>query len=261
MAEWTASSHWFPFRRGASTARLRLFCFPYAGAGASVFRDWPALLGVEAEVYPAQPPGREERLGETSYVRLQPLVADLADAMPWDHGRVDVYFGHSMGALIAFELAHELRRRGMPGPSHLILSGHGAVHVQKPTARYLLSDDLLLEEIDALQGTPAELLADRDIMEFFLPLIRADMELCETYEYASAPKLTCSITALGGVEDHDVARSDLDAWAELTTGRCRVRMFPGGHFFIHPFARDVLREVTDDLAGVDRRVRGGSVAR
>jgi surfactin synthase thioesterase subunit len=157
-------------------------------------------------------------------------------------------FGHSMGGLVAFELARTLRVLGRPSPEHLFVSAHrGPQQPYRLPSVAGMSDRDLVGWIRRLGGTRDEVLADDDVMKLVLPLFRADLSLCETYRYVTAEPLACPISAFGGIFDEHVARADLLAWGAETTGRFQVRMFPGGHFFLDDTRPRLLQAIADDL--------------
>lgn len=215
-------------------AGVRLFCFPYAGGGASVYRRWSETFPPGIEVCPVQLPGRENRLREAPYTNLVPLVRDAAQALGPYLDRPFAFFGHSMGALISFELTRHLRREGLPLPIQLFLAGRHAPHLpERDNVTYNLPDAELIEEIKCLQGTPAEVLEHPELMQLILPLLRADFEVCQTHQFEHGPPLDCPVTVFGGLQDKEVPREDLQGWAEHTTGASTLRMLPGDHFFVN----------------------------
>lgn len=224
---------WLPFRRANSAARVRLVCLPFAGGGAGAFRTWADGLPPTVEVCAVQPPGRETRFGERPYTRLAPLVASLAEVLvPLFDVPVAVY-GHSMGALAAFELARELRRRGGPAPLRLIVSGRVAPHV--PPRReplHVLPDAEFRAELKRLNGTPAAVLDHDELMQVFLPVLRADFAAHETYEFREEPPLDCPILAATGAQDTLAPPEELDGWRRHTRAAFEARVLPGDHFFI-----------------------------
>jgi medium-chain acyl-[acyl-carrier-protein] hydrolase len=226
----------------------RLVCFPYAGGAATVFRDWGSKLPSSIEVYPVQLPGHGNRLSEPVFKRIEPLVQSMAEALrPYLEGSF-AFFGHSMGAIISFELAHLLRREHRPSPAHLFLSGRPAPHrTKKEPPTYDLPEPEFIEELRRLQGTPNEVLVHPELMSMLSPILRADLEICQTYEYAPRPQLECPITVFGGLEDQDVSREQLEGWRDYTSSSFAVRMFPGNHFFLHTSAPVLLRMIAQDL--------------
>lgn len=229
----------------------RLICFPYAGGAAAIYQDWSNKLPSSIEVHSVQLPGHGNRLSEPLFKRIEPLVESMAeDLMPYLEGSF-AFFGHSMGAIISFELAHLLSREHKPGPAHLFLSGRPSPHLTKeepPT--YDLPDPEFIEELRRMQGTPNGVLEHPELMEVLSPILRADIEICETYEYEPRPPLDCPITAFGGLQDEEVSREQLEGWRDYTTSSFTVRMFPGNHFFLHNSAPVLLRMIAQDLRKV-----------
>jgi medium-chain acyl-[acyl-carrier-protein] hydrolase len=247
----STADRWIPRPRANPRARLRLFCIAHAGGGASAFRGWAEALPPEVEVCPVQLPGRENRIAERPFDRVEPLVAALADAVrPW----LDLpwaLFGHSNGALIGFELARALRARGLSGPRHLFASGRRAPDVPvQGRALSPLPDDEFLSELADLGGISRELLEHHEIMQMLLPVLRADVALYETYEFRDEAPLNCPITAYGGVADARTTHESIEAWGRHTRGPFVVRMFPGGHFFHQSEREDFLRVLSADLHAV-----------
>jgi surfactin synthase thioesterase subunit len=222
-------------------AAFRLFCFPYAGAGASVFREWHRHIPGNIEVIGVQLPGRENRFHEPRHTRLADLIAPLKQMLSQLADKPFFFFGHSLGALVAFELARALQQDGLPLPFHLVASGMCAPHLRSRDEQlHLMPDDELLEKIAEYNGTPRALLQDRELMRFFLPQLRADFAICETYEYVSGTRLNCPVTALGGQHDPNVSADELLAWSVHTAAPFRQQLFDGDHFFIHPCQQAVL---------------------
>jgi medium-chain acyl-[acyl-carrier-protein] hydrolase len=252
-----SQSSWFESLSEEKTGALRLYCFPYAGGSAQVFRGWQRHFTPQVALSLAHLPGRAARVSEPAFKRYRPLVNALADAMIPELPPAFAFWGHSMGALISFELARELRRRGQPAPLALFLSGRSAPQVPDPDPpTFNLPEPEFIAELHRLNGTPKELLNSPELKEFFLPTIRADFELVETYEYEPEPPLTCAICAYGGLQDTNVPVAKLKEWQKQTSGPFKVRMFPGDHFYIHSSAdllhalrRDVLDVLPESLAG------------
>lgn len=242
-----SESMWFENLAAGKGGRLRLFCFPYAGGSAQIFRTWQRHFAPEVALSLAHLPGRVGRIGEPALKQHKPLVNALADAMIPQLPRVFAFWGHSMGALISFELARELRRRGQPGPLALFLSGRGAPHIPDPDPpTFNLPEHEFVAELRRLNGTPQDVLDDPEVKEFFLPTIRADFELVQTYVYEPEAPLTCAIRAYGGLQDLHVPAANLRAWQRQTSGSFKVRMFPGDHFYIHS-SSELLHALRRDL--------------
>jgi medium-chain acyl-[acyl-carrier-protein] hydrolase len=239
---------WLPTRRPRPGARVRLFCLPYAGGGASVYRGFQDALPAHVEVCAVQLPGRETRLREAPVADLAKLVPMLTDGLGPHLGPRFALFGHSMGAALAFELARELRRRGMPPPVHLFASACPAPHIPDTDGTHALPDEEMIERLRALGGMSPEVLAHRELMEMILPIFRADAAVTETYAHTPGEPLDVPITAVGGLEDEKATRADLEAWRQHTTAAFALRMVPGGHFFLQTETPAVLGILARALA-------------
>jgi medium-chain acyl-[acyl-carrier-protein] hydrolase len=231
-------STWFPQRTPQPSARVRIFCFPYAGGSAGVYRPWGPLLAPDTEVCAFELPGRSTRFTESPFRRageyaeaVLPLVAKLSD-------KPFALFGHSMGAVIAFELAKRLKREGTRAPSLLILSARGPRDKDGPPIHALPMDELV-EALRDYEGTPAEVLDNQELMELLTPTLRADFAVAETHTF-DGEQVACPILAMGGLEDERVPVDSLEAWEEKTTGPFELKMFAGGHFFFQPSPDEVL---------------------
>lgn len=249
MAQISDATPWLRYWKPRPTTHLRLFCFPYAGGSASLFRSWSIVALGGIEICPVQLPGREERLMEAPFSQLSHLVESLGQALlPY----LDIpyaFFGHSMGALIGFELARYLQqRKGAQAPAHLYVSGHRAPQLlATDLPSYHLSEREFVAELRRLQGTPEEVLQNADLLPFLLPLLRADFELCQTYAYVAGLPLACPITAFGGLTDPEVTSEEIQAWNVQTRGAFHCQFFAGNHFFLHEKQEDLLQFVARDL--------------
>jgi medium-chain acyl-[acyl-carrier-protein] hydrolase len=238
----TQSNAWVSSPRPNPQANLRLFCFPYSGAGASIFYPWQNVLPPAIEVCPVQLPGRETRLAEPPFTRLPPLVGELAPALLPLLDKPFAFFGHSMGTLVSFELARCLRQHYGLSPVHLMVSGHNAPQTpdDEPPIHDLPEHEFT-QKVRELNGIPEDVLANAELWQLLLPILRADFTVCETYAYQPGRPLQCSITVLGGLQDESLTRQGLQAWREHTTAAFSVRMFPGDHFYLNT-ARSLLIE-------------------
>jgi medium-chain acyl-[acyl-carrier-protein] hydrolase len=245
------STTWFPSLRRRAFSDVRLFCFPYAGGSAAIYQRWQAGLPDGVEVCPAHLPGRGARLSETPYNNSRPLVEALCDNIGPHLDKPFAFFGHSMGALIAFELARELRRRGEPLPLCLYISGRSAPQLADPDSpKHDLPEEEFIAELRKLNGTPKEVLENAELMHIMSPLLRADFAVCETYSYESEPPLGCPIAAFGGLQDFEVGRERVAAWREQTSGRFSLRMLPGDHFYLNSQSALLLQVLAQDLRQV-----------
>lgn len=228
------SNKWTMAFKPNPQARMRLFCIPYAGAGASVYRDWHTSVRDDVEVVGIQLPGRENRFSEPHLRSIDEIVESLVRVIASLADKPFVLFGHSMGALISFELTRAFQRLRGPAPRHLIVSGTRA-----PTRRgcddpiHQLDDDAFLERIQRFNGTPRSLLQDAELMKLFTPLLRADFGVAETYRYEERGPIWCPVTVLGGDEDEGVPLENLKAWSTVCRSSCDQHVFRGDHFFIH----------------------------
>jgi len=234
-------------------ARLRLLCFPYAGGGTSIYRSWGAQLPPYIELCAVRLPGREGRFAEPPLRRMDQLLEQLvAGVLPYlDRGFA--LFGHSLGALVAFELARALRREGLPTPAHVFVSGRRAPQLpdtREPgePALHTLPDAELIGELRQLGRHPFDAEATPELLDLMLPTVRADLELAETYEYQDDLPLACPITAFGGHNDEAVTEDSIAAWRAHTRHRFALNMLPGDHFFLHAMAGPILAAVVQDLA-------------
>jgi medium-chain acyl-[acyl-carrier-protein] hydrolase len=235
---------WIKRSRQDPQACFRLFCFPYAGGGAGIFRTWPERLWPEIEVCAIQLPGREDRFTETPFANLSSLIDALADVI---YPYLDIpfaFFGHSLGSLISFELTRRLRRQKAPCPIQLFVSASRAPQIPDPDPLiHQLPDAEFIEELGRFNGTPKAVLDNPELMEVFLPLLRSDISLWETYVYDHEAPLDCPISAFGGLEDEEVSREELAAWHDQTRSRFSIQMFSGDHFFCNGEESNGLLEV------------------
>ena len=241
---------WITCRKPSPKARLRVFCFPYAGGGVSIFRAWSDSLPADVEVCPVQLPGRGTRLMEPPFTRLPPLIQALAQALFPLLDKPFAFFGHSLGALVSFELARHLRRQYAAQPVRLFISADRAPQIpNRDPAIHSLPEGEFLVEMCRLNGTPREVLEDEELRQIMLPLLRADFAVYETYGYSTEPPLNCPISAFGGLQDHRVSRGDLEAWRDQTSVSFSLRMFPGDHFFLNTTLPVLLRVLSQELRG------------
>ncbi|MFF2848881.1 thioesterase II family protein [Streptomyces sp. NPDC058001] len=241
MGENAVESRWFPSHRGRPDAGVQLFCLPAAGMGASAYREWQAALGPGVEVIAVQLPGRESRFGEQPLSTVDLIVERLTGPLLERADRPFALFGHSMGALLSFEIAHEAVRRGRP-PVRLIVSGLEAAHdrTQVRGTAHELSESELLEYVLKLGGIPPEGHEYPELVSLFLPTLRADLAVGETYRYRARPPLPVPITALAGRDDPMVDHRRFAAWSQLTRTGARTHLLPGEHFYLDAERQAVL---------------------
>lgn len=215
-------------------ATMNLFCFAHAGGAASTFRLWPAGLPSWLELWAVQLPGRSSRWREAPIPTIPAIVDALIPVLLPHLRRPCAFFGHSMGAVLATEVAHALLKRSI-APHHLFVSGHRPPHVPGlETDLHALPDNEFINEVDQRYGgVPAEMLGSPDMLALLIPALRADMAALETFQPTKRAALPCAISAFGGAQDPVVPRSHLEAWRDQTDGLFRLRVFPGGHFYMN----------------------------
>jgi surfactin synthase thioesterase subunit len=231
-------------------AAARLFCFPYAGVGASVYRLWPAGLPPALEVCPVQLPGRESRLREAPVANIDALVDALLPALLPHLDRPFAFFGHSMGAVLAVEVARKLVNTGRASPAHLIVSGRRPPHMPATEPDFhMLPDAQFIAEIERrYRGIPQEVMQQQELLQLLLPCLRADITALETHLPPRKPPLPCPISAFGGTDDRLTPREHLEAWQDETTAAFQLRTYRGDHFYLRVHEAAVLADVASTLA-------------
>ena len=213
-----------------------------------MFRDWQHSFPAQIQICPVELPGHGTRALERPYAGMPELIEALEEGLgPW-LAEPFAFFGHSMGALIAFELVRKLRSEHGPLPVHLIVSGRRAPQLPQDRTTYNLSDADFDDELRRIGGTGNDVVKDPEIMELMKPVLRADFQVCQDYKYSYQLPLQCPMTVLGGTNDLDVTFEHLTAWREQTTGEFAVSVFPGNHFFIQSASSAVLQLVARDLS-------------
>jgi medium-chain acyl-[acyl-carrier-protein] hydrolase len=218
-----------------------------------MFRHWRSEL-LSVDVCPVQLPGRETRWGEPAFVSLRALTQVLSSQLHRMMDKPFAFFGHSMGGLIAFELAYQVRKDHGVSPVHLFVSGARAPHLRGQDRQiYRLPDAEFLEKLTRLNGFPREISENAEMMQLLMPTLRADVTLCETYVHRKEVPLGCPITAYGGQDDRDVSADHVAGWGLYTNSQFRCRIFPGDHFFVESQRSAVLKDVSDELGVAARR--------
>ena len=231
------------------TARLRLFCLPFAGGGASIYRSWARALPSTIEVCPVQLPGRENRIRESPYTDILSLAETLAGQIQLYSQKPFVLYGHSMGALLAFELARILQRQNAPMPLTLFLAAHRAAHLSPRRAPiHALPRDELIRALHRMGGLQEEVAQDQELLDLLLPILRADLTLCDLYRFAPDTQLDCPFHLYGGRDDMEVPPEDMESWSEHSTQSSSLRIFPGGHFFLRSAGDALMQAIGSALA-------------
>lgn len=233
--------------------KARLFCLPFAGGGASVFREWPRRFPRSVQVVALQLPGRESRWNEPPCKNMAEVLGQLVSSLRPILDQPFAIFGHSMGAMIAFELARSLQLNGNC-PTHLFVSALRAPQDPDPDPpMHRLTDEELISRLRRLNGIPKPILDHPELITLLLPILRADLKICETYKYLAGEPLNCSISAYGGYDDAKAAPDSLHGWRIQTREEFAMRLFPGGHFFLETARDALLRQIFDDLMRSLRR--------
>lgn len=227
---------------------MRLFCLPFAGGGASAYRTWVAELAPHIEVCPIQLPGREERFHEPAHTDLRAMASLVVEQLLAFFDKPYALFGHSMGALLSYEVLRQLQESGAPAPVHAFLSAYVPPHRASRWAPiHQLPAAEFLDELRQLEGTPEAVLQHPELMQFLLPTLRADFQACETYDGSVPARLAAPLTVYGGVDDGDVSEEELAAWQVHTSADFRLRMFPGKHFYLQSAREALLADIRHTL--------------
>ena len=232
-------------------ASFRLFCFPPSGVGSSLFQTWHRYLTQEIEVCAIQLPGRETRFREAPYENLASLVDRLVEVLPAYFDLPFAFYGHSMGAILSFELVRKLRRLNIAGPAHLFVAAYRAPHLsarEKPIHK-LPDGEFLAELSRRYEAIPQELLESSELLELFLPPLRADFTMLEEWDFSEEALLDCPLSAFGGLQDQSVTRDELVAWGTRTSSTFDLTMLPGGHLFVRNSYPLLLRAISNKLDG------------
>jgi medium-chain acyl-[acyl-carrier-protein] hydrolase len=233
---------------------MKLYCFTPAGSGASFFNPWKAVAESDIEIVPFQLPGREDRFGQAPLLHIEQMASLWLrqTALPQFHPYA--VFGHSMGAMVAFEALRMQRKRGLPAPALAIYSAHQAPHLEVRAGRIAhLPEAEFLREVVALGGIQPAVLAHPELVEFILPALRSDFAACENYRFVSEGPLGVPFLILAGESDPWVDREGLAAWSEHTSAGCRLEMFPGNHFYFQGNPAPVIRLIREQLRAVPSR--------
>lgn len=228
---------------------VRLVCVPYAGGGSTAFQEWGELLPATVEPWLLRLPGRETRFREPPRTDVLVLVKEVAAVLRPALEGPYALFGHSLGALIAYELARALRAAGGAEPVHLAISARSAPHLPPRHALvHRLPDDAFLEALGRrFQAIPPAIRDEPQLRSLYVPALRADVTMLETYEHVPGRALACPLTAYGGADDPEFGPGELEGWQRHTACSFRLRTFPGGHFFLVPHRRELVADLARDL--------------
>ena len=235
----------------AQDTRVRLVCLPHAGGSASFYFPLSRALTPAVDVLAVQYPGRQDRRQEPNIGSLTELADRVFESVRHLDDRPLALFGHSMGAVLAYEVALRLQDAGLPEPARLFVSGRRAPSRDRDERLHLGTDEELLTEVRRLGGSHAALLADPDVREMIMPSLRSDYHAVENYRCDPGRQLACPVTVLTGDSDPRVSIDEAAAWEEHTTGPTELQVFPGGHFYLSDQTTRVTGLLADRLARLD----------
>jgi pyochelin biosynthetic protein PchC len=228
---------------------VRLFCFPHAGGSASYYFPFSQALGPDIETWAVQYPGRQDRRHEPLIDNIPELADRVYEALGDEGDRPFAFFGHSMGAVVAFEVARRLEQRARTAPVRLFVSGRRAPSRRRRGEVHLRDDSGLIAELRRVGGTDHRFLGDTELLAAILPVTRNDYRAIETYEWAPGSPLGCPVTALVGDSDPQTTADEASAWAEHSTGGFDLRILPGGHFYLDAGRAQVVDAISGALTG------------
>ncbi|MFF0740408.1 thioesterase II family protein [Streptomyces sp. NPDC004111] len=245
MPQGTSASQWFRVIRGGRTPGLRLVCFPHAGGSASFFRSWAQLLPDDVELLAVRYPGREDRIFEPPVEHMEELADSLAEACASLGGGPLAFFGHSMGASVAYEVAARMANApGTAGPQALFVSGRGGPGKNQSRGLATATDEELVGDLVAMSGTTAQALLNKELRDLLLPAVRADYRLVESYTASvPPPALDIPVYAYYGDADDKLDEDSVLAWSSATRSAFAVRAFPGGHFYLEEQAAPLVADL------------------
>lgn len=239
---------WIRRYHNAPDGSMRLVCFPHAGSSASFYFPFSAALSPTVEVLAVQYPGRQDRRAEPNISSIPGLADEIFAAVRPLAARPLVFFGHSMGAVLAYEVALRLEAAGAEPLYRLYVSGRRAPSCYRPEWVHRETDEGMLAELRRLSGTSSGLLSDPEIVEMILPALRSDYRAIETYRDSTSRSVAAPITAIIGDSDPKVTTDEARAWAGHSTGPFDIRIFPGGHFYLVDQGPEVVRLIAADLS-------------
>lgn len=241
--------------RDITSDKYVMFCFPFAGGGAGAFNSYIHYFKSDISVCPIQLPGREEKIMDAPYTDMNDLVRDLLlEIREYKENKI-ILFGHSMGAKIAYEVAKELESEDCP-VKLLIVSGNTVPHIPEPNPIHHLPDEEFERELGRFSGTPKEVLENKELLKFFLPMLKADFTMIERYCLEKVIPLQCPILGLGGTLDKEADKTSMDKWREYTKNSFNLFMFEGGHFFIKDKQKEVCNTILKAIIDLQKEEKG-----
>ena len=244
----TKNSRWFVVPKSNPEAVIRLFCFPYAGGNASTYTPWSDVLPASTELVIVQPPGRANRIEEQGYTSMQALVLALCDVVLPLLDKPYAVFGHSLGSRVGYEFVHEAKRRAWPLPEYFIASGSSAPHVCREHKKIShLADKEFIEGLKRFGGPTELLLNNNHLLSLFLPLLRADFSIADSYFRGIGQALSCPVSVFGGLKDDDARVDELPTWQSHFEKPIVIEIFEGDHFYIESQWQAVAEQVSKTL--------------
>jgi len=234
---------------GQILSKIKLFCLPYAGGSATVYYKWKESLDARIELMPVETSGRGRRINEPRYDSMSDCIKDILEIIGIEilNGKYALY-GHSMGALIVCELMNVIHKSGLEMPVHVFLSGSSPPHIKNIKKISHLPDSEFIMEIMKFGGTPKDICENKELMDFFIPILRSDYKLIEEYQNDRVHnKWDVPISVMIGLNDESVPLDSAPEWAGYTSKECNIHTFPGGHFFIHDFFKDIVAIINNTL--------------
>ncbi|MDP4180093.1 MAG: thioesterase domain-containing protein [Bacillota bacterium] len=229
--------------------KYKIFFLPYAGASAAAYASWKKYLNHKADVYPVELKGRGRRFNESFYENMEEAVEDVFKIVSREIGENKyVIYGHSMGTILAYELNRRIRKEKLKEPEHIFLSGRNSPGTFSPLKDiHLLNDDDFALKIAELGGTSKEVFENYELRSIFLPIMKADFKIVDSYVFNNDFKLRCGITVINGKQDKMVSYENTRKWEGLTEGDCKYFEFDGDHFFINDYKKEISQIINDTL--------------
>jgi pyochelin biosynthesis protein PchC len=244
----SAADRWIRHFHPAAGSQVRVVCFPHAGGSASYYFPLSEALSPQFDVRVVQYPGRQDRRAEPPLDNIPDLADGVFRALAELPPRPQAFFGHSMGGVVAFEVARRCQRLGLPAPLRLFVSASPAPASYTGERVQLSDDDALIAELAGMGGTDAEILRDPEVLELVMPVIRSDYHAVETYRYRPGPPLASPVTALVGDADPVTPSAAVTPWSSCSYGDFSLHTFPGGHFYLEDNLPGVVKVITGALS-------------
>ncbi|MDQ0175270.1 thioesterase II family protein [Bacillus chungangensis] len=235
-------------------SKIKLFCIPYAGGSAVVYSKWKKLINPLIELKEIELPGRGYKMKEPLLDNMPEMVENIFKEMKNEIKPPYALFGHSMGALITYELYKKLKKAGYPAPVHMFISGKKSPQVAiKDLKLYHLPEDEFIDHILKYNGTNESVFKNKELASLFIPILRADFKIVETYKFDHTDdRLDCDISVFGGTEDRTVDWDDLLQWQEVAKKKCNFYSFKGGHFFINEHTEEVVNQINRIINNISK---------